>query len=108
MPIQIFYRPGTVSAGGSFTLPGYFPPLYKLLKVRYLKEQAVDEGGTATYTLRGLDVGPDSADKTIVDTTPDAGEVQLIRPRTIVVGDALTANDTVEIIAVTETEFCAP
>ncbi|MEM2529034.1 MAG: hypothetical protein QXG40_06520 [Ignisphaera sp.] len=104
MPVQIFYRPGAVSAGGSFVLPSYFPPLYKLLKVRYMKGRAVNEGGTATYTLKGLDCGDASVDKTIVTTTPGAGQVQLIRPRTIVCGDALTADDAVEIIAVTETD----
>ena len=104
MPVQIFHRPGAVAAGGRFNLPSYFPPLYKLLKLRYLKERAVNEAGTAVYTLRGLDCGDASADKTIVEAAPGAGQVRLVRPRTIEVGDALTANDAVEIIAVTEIE----
>jgi len=45
---------------------------------------------------------------TAIQANNGAGQVQLVRPRTIVVGDALTANEAVEIIAVTDMDYPVP
>lgn len=68
--------PGAVAAGTPIDLPAYMPRLVRLHRVEV-----------------------NAAVKTVVTTTPAAGQAQLLGEGTIVLGDALVAGDRVTLLA---------
>jgi len=117
--VQLVLYPGAVSAGGTITIPSYFPPIWRLLRfvVKRMNTITWSGLGAAGATIATKDVsaaasGSDSiaecAEKTVVTTTPGTGQVQLTGPRKITVGDAINDGDTVIIDAIPVTAYPAP
>ena len=60
--VEVSLAPGATTAGDSIDLPTGSPPIAKVVSAVIFRGHAVDEGGTATYTI-----GPVSATPTKVD-----------------------------------------
>ena len=60
--VEVSFAPGAVTAGSNIDLPTGYPPIAKVISAVIFRGHAVDEGGTATYTI-----GPVSATPTKVD-----------------------------------------
>ena len=80
------FIPGAITAGDDCNLPDGAPKFHSLVSVFVVSH--------GKYTS-GTDIAPSA--KTIVDTTPSPGEVQLKDPDTLVFGDDLEATDSVWI-----------
>jgi len=113
--VQIVLYTGPVAAGGAIDLPRYFPPLHRLLRFTIKRMNYVTWSGlgAAGATIETKDVaaaasGSDNIaeciTKTIVTTTPGAGQVQLSASRVITTGDAINDGDLVIIDAIAKTE----
>jgi len=62
MAVEITFAPGAVTAGTNINLPSDAPPIDQILDAVIFEGNAVNEGGTATYTI-----GPVAATATKVD-----------------------------------------
>jgi len=62
MVVEISFAPGAVAAGGNIDLPAGAPPIDEIIDAVIFEGNAVNEGGTATYTI-----GPVAATATKVD-----------------------------------------
>jgi len=113
MPYTMAIKPGAVSAGGEITIPGYMPPIRHLLKFIVKRKNSITWDFTSstiatddvTATGSGTDEMAEAVEKTVVNTTPGAGEVQVTGDRTIKVGDAIADGDLVIITYIAKGEF---
>lgn len=111
----LILKPGAVSAGETFSIPGYAPPARSLLAffvvsrattdVKHAACAATDAAYSSETTLATINHFNAITPKTIVETTPGTGEVQLVDERTIKVGDAIGAEDYVIICYIEKGAF---
>ena len=92
---SIRFVPGAVAANTNITVPAYAGKIAKLVAAFIHRgvNQSVNEGGTATYTIT---VKADVL--TVVNAAPAAGEIQLVDEQTVQLGDALNAEDVLELV----------
>jgi len=76
--VEVTFAPGAVSAGSNISLPAGSPPIAKVVSAVIFKGHAVDEGGTATYTIGPVSATPTKVDESTITLDADVAAEDLV------------------------------
>jgi len=76
--VEVTFAPGAVTAGDNITLPSGSPPISKVISAIIFKGHAVDEGGTATYTIGPVSATPTKVDENTITLDTDVAAEDIV------------------------------
>jgi hypothetical protein len=83
---EITFPPGAVAAGTNIDLPSDAPPIDRVIDGEIFEGRAVDEGGTATYTIGPVATTPTKVDENTITLNVTTTAYTLLHLRYIAKG----------------------
>jgi len=89
MALVVTFAPGAKSAGDEIDIPSGFPAISEILGATLFKGHAVDEDGTASYTIGPTSVTATKVDANTIKLDANTAAEDLLVLRYIAVGEVL-------------------